>query len=411
MSAATSSSHMLLVHRDFSRNLDRLSASFSCHLDSLQEALTDIPRSPCSSSSNNNLDNLDNPDNLDTLAPLRDYRSHHRDASGIYRPASSIYSDCNDNYTSPVSPNFANVAAADVYSSAVADISPPSSPDMDVHGIRTSKDGNVSPIDDTPDMSQLDINAKQHQQQQQHQRQRQQPTPSPQQKTNIPMMRRQRRKNQEPAAAHPLLRETKSQQRLRIQRETKWDDMTGEPTSHDTGRAGQVRPQEYAQEFGGGANQPLGISPAALRAMQNAPQAQQTFGDRLRRLRPSAGKQEKQEKQQQQRHQQEQERQQQQQHQNLPESPTAALDALDQRPPWRGASGRTPIVNPVRDTKPATPLSMPPKSTRRAAVGPRLPIAGVNSPLSPVSPSNSETPPRSKSPTIRNVINDPRQLT
>ncbi|CCF47128.1 hypothetical protein CH063_15637, partial [Colletotrichum higginsianum] len=60
----------------------------------------------------------------------------HRDASGYWRPASSIYSDCNDNYTSPVSPKFANVAAADVYSSAVADISPPSSPDMDAHGVR-----------------------------------------------------------------------------------------------------------------------------------------------------------------------------------------------------------------------------------------------------------------------------------
>ncbi|OBR15126.1 hypothetical protein CH63R_00306 [Colletotrichum higginsianum IMI 349063] len=399
MSTATSSSHMLLVHRDFSRNLDSLSASFSWHLDSLQEALTDFPRSRSSSS---NLDDLDN------LAPPRNYRSH-RDASGYWRPASSIYSDCNDNYTSPVSPKFANVAAADVYSSAVADISPPSSPDMDAHGVRTptSRDGNVSPIDDTPDVSQIDINAGQGQQQQQ-------PTPSPQQKTNIPMMRRERRKNQE-AATHPL-RETKSQQRLRIQRETKWDDLTGEPTSHNTGRAGQVRPQEYAQEFG--ANQPFGKSPAALRAMQNAPQAQQTFGDRLRRLRPSAGKQQQQqekqqhqEKQQQQQQQRQHQQQQQHQNQNPPESATAAVDALDERPPWRGASGRTPIVNPVRDTKPATPLNILPKSTRRAAVGPRLPIAGVNSPLSPVSPSNSETSPRSRTPTIRTVINAPRQLT
>ncbi|CCF40739.1 hypothetical protein CH063_11226 [Colletotrichum higginsianum] len=271
----------------------------------------------------------------------------------------------------------------------------------------TSRDGNVSPIDDTPDVSQIDINAGQGQQQQQ-------PTPSPQQKTNIPMMRRERRKNQE-AATHPL-RETKSQQRLRIQRETKWDDLTGEPTSHNTGRAGQVRPQEYAQEFG--ANQPFGKSPAALRAMQNAPQAQQTFGDRLRRLRPSAGKQQQQqekqqhqEKQQQQQQQRQHQQQQQHQNQNPPESATAAVDALDERPPWRGASGRTPIVNPVRDTKPATPLNILPKSTRRAAVGPRLPIAGVNSPLSPVSPSNSETSPRSRTPTIRTVINAPRQLT
>ncbi|GKT83794.1 hypothetical protein Ct61P_01644 [Colletotrichum tofieldiae] len=193
-----------------------------------------------------------------------------------------------------------------------------------------TQDRNVSPIDDYPDMSRLDIGAE-------HGGPGQQSTPEPQQKTNIPMMRRERRKNQE-AAAHTL-RETKSQQRLRIQRETRWDDMTGEPTSQNTGRAGQVRPQEYAQEFG--ANEPFGKSPAAMRAMQNAPQTHQTFGDRLRRLRPSGGNQKQQ--------------------QPPPESATAA-EAIDERPPWRGASGRAPIVNPVRDTKPAAPLSIPPRA-------------------------------------------------
>ncbi|GJC80374.1 hypothetical protein ColLi_03212 [Colletotrichum liriopes] len=242
---------------------------------------------------------------------------------------------------------------------------------MEAHKNGTpTQDRNVSPIDDYPDMSRLDIGAE-------HGGPGQQSTPEPQQKTNIPMMRRERRKNQE-AAAHTL-RETKSQQRLRIQRETRWDDMTGEPTSQNTGRAGQVRPQEYAQEFG--ANEPFGKSPAAMRAMQNAPQTHQTFGDRLRRLRPSGGNQK------------------QQQQQPPPESATAA-EAIDERPPWRGASGRAPIVNPH-----------PPKGARRAAVGPRLPIAGVNSPLSPVSPSRSETSPRSKTPTVRTVLNAPRQLT
>ncbi|KAK1585049.1 uncharacterized protein LY79DRAFT_559598 [Colletotrichum navitas] len=211
------------------------------------------------------------------------------------------------------------------------------------------------------------------------------------------MMRRERRKNQE--AASNTLRESKSQQRLRIQRETRWDDMTGEPTSQDKGRAGQVRPQEYAQEFS--ANMALGMSPAAMKAMKNAPSTQ-TFGDRLRRLRPIGGN-----KQQQQQHQQ-----QQQQWQPPSESATAVIEPIDERPPWRGASGRMPIVQPVRDTKPALPLTIPPQSTRRAAVGPRLPIAGVTtSPLSPVSPPRSETSPRSRTPTTRTVLNAPRQLT
>ncbi|OHW99260.1 hypothetical protein CSPAE12_02037 [Colletotrichum incanum] len=361
MATAISSSRMLLAHRDFSRNLDRISVLLSCNLDSLQEeASANISRS-CSY--------------LDELVPPR----NHRDTSRNWRPASSIYSN-HDNSVSPVSPNFANVAAANSYPSAVADISPPSSPDMEAHKDGTlTQDRNVSPIDDSPDMSRLDIGAE-------HGDPGQQPTPEPQQKTNIPMMRRERRKNQE-TAAHTL-RETKSQQRLRIQRETRWDDLTGEPTSQNTGRAGQVRPQEYAQEFG--ANEPSGKSPAAMRAMQNAPQTHQTFGDRLRRLRPSGGNQKQQ--------------------QPPPESATA-VEAIDERPPWRGASGRTPIVNPVRDTKPAAPLNIPPKGARRAAVGPRLPIAGVNSPLSPVSPSRSETSPRSKTPTIRTVLSAPRQLT
>ncbi|KAF6829335.1 hypothetical protein CPLU01_07977 [Colletotrichum plurivorum] len=347
---------------------------------------------------------------VNALLPPPSLARNDRDA-GTWRPASSIYSEKRDSsYVSPVSPNFANVAAQNIYSSAVADISPPSSPDMDVRRRdgTPADDGNVSPIEDSPDLSHLSIEDRQRSGQN---------SPNPHQKSNIPMMRRERRKNQDAAAAasHHTLRETKSQQRLRIQRETKWDDMTGEPTYLDTGRAGQVRPQEYAQEFG---TQPFGKSPAALRAMQNAPQTQQTFSDRLRRLRPiGAGSktQQQQQQQQQQQKDQEQEQQQREQHQRQQQKPQQPLsatapEAVDDRPPWRGASGRAPIVNPVRDTAPKEPLSIPRRSSRRTAVGPRLPIAGVTSPLSPVSPSRSETSPRSKTPTVRTVLNAPRQL-
>ncbi|KAF4815759.1 hypothetical protein CGCSCA5_v007066 [Colletotrichum siamense] len=331
-------------------------------------------------------------DNLDELLPppsLARIENDGSDPSGSWRPASSIYSLNRDSYASPVTPNFANVAARNTYSSAVADISPPSSPDLDARGDGTStQDRSVSPIEDSPNMSQLAL---------EDHHTGQQPTPP---KSNIPMMRRERRKNQD-AAAHTL-RETKSQQRLRIQRETKWDDMTGEPTYLDTGRAGQVRPQEYAQ--GLTHPTPFGKSPAAMRAMQNAPQAQQTFTDRLRRLRPvGAGNPKDHPK----------DQQQQQQPDERPSATATAPVSIDERPPWRGAhqSGRTAIVNPVRDTEPKEPLSIPRRSSRRIAVGPRLPIAGVSSPLSPVSPSGSETSPRSRTPTVRTVLNAPRQLT
>ncbi|TDZ13659.1 hypothetical protein Cob_v013194 [Colletotrichum orbiculare MAFF 240422] len=320
--------------------------------------------------------------------------SGNRDTSDNWRPASSIYSLSRESYASPVSPNFANVASRNTYTAAVADVSPPSSPDVETRrNGNPTHDRNVSPIDVSPNMSQLSIGD--------HPGQTPGSTPPPQQKSSIPMMRRERRKNQNQAQAQahahaqnehpdqdhgaPTLRETKSQQRLRIQRETKWDDMTGEPTSLDTGRSGSVRPQEYAQEFGS-SKQLFGRSAAALKAMHNAPQAQETFTDRLRRLRPlGAGKQQ-------------------------PEVSPTAPEAIEERPPWRGASGRTPIVNPVKDTAPKEPLTVPKRNSRRMAVGPRLPIAGVNSPMSPVSTSESETSPRAKAPAVRTVLHAPRQL-
>lgn len=54
-----------------------------------------------------------------------------RDASGSWRPPSSVYSLKRDSCAFSVSPNFANVAARNTYVPAVADVSPPSSPDLD----------------------------------------------------------------------------------------------------------------------------------------------------------------------------------------------------------------------------------------------------------------------------------------
>ncbi|TEA17236.1 hypothetical protein C8034_v011561 [Colletotrichum sidae] len=364
----------------------------------LRRLLHQQPDSDDESGVNNKAVTVDNNDS--ELLPPPSFARNEQDGSGSrdtsdhWRPASSIYSLSRESYASPVSPNFANVASRNTYTAAVADVSPPSSPDVETRrNGNPTHDRNVSPIDVSPNMSQLSIGD--------HPGQTPGSTPPPQQKSSIPMMRRERRKNQNQAQAQahahaqnehpdqdhgaPTLRETKSQQRLRIQRETKWDDMTGEPTSLDTGRSGSVRPQEYAQEFGS-SKQLFGRSAAALKAMHNAPQAQETFTDRLRRLRPlGAGKQQ-------------------------PEVSPTAPEAIEERPPWRGASGRTPIVNPVKDTAPKEPLTVPKRNSRRMAVGPRLPIAGVNSPLSPVSTSESETSPRAKAPAVRTVLHAPRQL-
>ncbi|KAJ9160912.1 hypothetical protein NKR19_g2756 [Coniochaeta hoffmannii] len=97
---------------------------------------------------------------------------------------------------------------------------------------------------------------------------------SQQDRTNIPMMRRMRRKQSDAALREAQARErqvsnpTSAQQRG----EVRYDAMTGEPTASAAGRPPQVRPAEYAQG--------LGISTGSS-PPQRSPGAMMTaFGDR-----------------------------------------------------------------------------------------------------------------------------------
>jgi hypothetical protein len=212
--------------------------------------------------------------------------------------------------------------------------------------------------------------------------------PAQQQRSNIPTMRRDRRKQQE-AAAHTLrerqsaqnLRERQSREQLHSQQqahnsspdsrgETRWDAMTGEPTNKPTGRAGQVKPIEYAQ----------GIShvPAPPVTQRTA---SQSFGDRVRRMRPGGGG----------------------------PPPSAVPQPLDARPEWRGGSGRTTLVEPVRDMPDVAPLNIPRKSSKRTGRAASGTAGGLNGPLSPVSPSGSETS-LGAPPTIRRIVPSSQQL-
>ncbi|KAK7951506.1 uncharacterized protein PG986_007234 [Apiospora aurea] len=265
--------------------------------------------------------------------------------SSYGRPVSSVYSQ-----PSPVAATFAaQQLRGDVY----AEISPPSSPEdfgRPQRCIRVSRpnDGDVSPIDE----GNLTM---------------ENPTAHPSGgavRSQIPMMRRERRKNSD-AAMHAL-HESKSRERLRQRNNdiVRWDKHTGEPTSHERGLPSQVpSAQQYAQ---------------GLQARKPANDGGSAFGVRLRPTRqaPDAGN-------------------------PLAEPPS--------RPDWRGASGRTPLVPPVKDNPDVSPLNVPPKSARRTNRAPSDAHRGQGV-LSPVSPLESETsspPPAQRAATTKTPSQQP----
>ncbi|KAI0400549.1 hypothetical protein F4802DRAFT_610057 [Xylaria palmicola] len=244
------------------------------------------------------------------------------------RPASSVYSQ-----PSPEAAVFAaHQLRNDIARNDALEISPPSSPD-----ISSRREGpyheDVSPIDEVPDTS-LPTQG------------RHEAPKKAESRSNIPMMRRERRKNSD--AVLNSLRESKSRDRTTPSRpyghDVRWDPRTGEPTTGTKGRPSQVNPQEYAH---GLANRTVSSSSSAQ--SKPNPQNLASLRDRLRLARPSS---------------------------------TSPQPEPAPRPEWRGASGRAPIVSPVRDNTHVTPLRIPPKSTRRPSQG--IPV------LSPVESNGSE---------------------
>ncbi|KAI0101593.1 hypothetical protein GGR51DRAFT_529486 [Nemania sp. FL0031] len=255
-------------------------------------------------------------------------RNPQRDS--IYgRPASSVYSQ--------PSPEAAVFAARqlrdDVVNAASLEISPPSSPDI-ASPREGPYPGDVSPIDDTSDPYQFT----------------EEPHTPPKKiepRSNIPMMRRERRKNSD--AVMNALRESKSRERTTPPRpyghDVRWDPRTGEPTTSAKGRPSQVNPHEYVHDLTSRA-----VPTAPSTQSRPSPPNPASFRDRLRPSRQSSAS---------------------------PQPEPAA------RPEWRGASGRAAIVPPVRDNKHVTPLRIPPRSGKRA--GGSFPV------LSPVESNGSET--------------------
>ncbi|KAK3318687.1 hypothetical protein B0H66DRAFT_247801 [Apodospora peruviana] len=257
------------------------------------------------------------------------------------------------------------------------DISPPSSPEPG-YGGADHEQGDVSPIDgdeDGPDFSRFGIGSSRTARTNQPDRHETRESPQHQASTNIPMMRRARRKQSDAALreAHALANQRPSSrqqlhhQHAPRQEDPRWDPLTGERTSSPHGKPSQVKPAEFAHG--------LGISSHASSAPQRSlPTAIPSFGDRVWRMAKRAGGKEN----------------------NV--DPAAAAFGASSRPGWRGASGRTAIVDPVRDTPEVAPLRIPDKSSRRvisptSASSPQTGLFGGarRGQTPPVSPPVSET--------------------
>lgn len=141
--------------------------------------------------------------------------------------------------------------------------------------------------------------------------------------------------------------------RPRGEKNPRWDPMTGEiAMNNEKSRPSQVKPLEFARGFG------LGISTGASAERGGTspvpPKSASGMGERMRLMgsRMGVGQGPK--------------------HQPQTESNTdpAAAAFTSNRPGWRGASGRTAIVEPVKDNPEVAPLKIPPRSDKRSSPRP-----------------------------------------
>ncbi|KAF5018405.1 hypothetical protein F66182_9612 [Fusarium sp. NRRL 66182] len=228
------------------------------------------------------------------------------------RPASSIYED--DDKSSRHSrhphhrkPSRSKVPAKDMHGRPLAvEISPPSSPEFDAARYGPNS-GDVSPIDETPNQSQLDLLGDG----------RTTPTQSPTHvRSQIPTMRRDRPTGPG-QRTHPL-REARSTDQLKDEQvDNPWDTM--QPPFRSTDKKTQ-------QTFG----LTTIVTGPDTRRSGNPPTS---FGQRMRKF------------------------------------ARAKPEPVESRPPWNGASGRAPMVDPVRDDPTVAPLSLQRRVSKRVGLG------------------------------------------
>lgn len=189
--------------------------------------------------------------------------------------------------------------------------------------------------------------------------------------SNIPVLRREKRRNQVAAAAANLVtrKEIGDGPKGRQAVDPRWDPYSGEITTSDKGKPQSVKPGQFA------GLQPVhkgtGIALGNESSVSSGQKAHTSFGDRVRRLKSNT---------------------------------TAPVE----RPEWKGATGRVAIVSPVADQFDIRPLNIPRKSSKRVA----SPHSGSITPVSVIRSGDGETRPASPKsaehidPTIRAVLSN-----
>ncbi|PHH52665.1 hypothetical protein CFIMG_001962RA [Ceratocystis fimbriata CBS 114723] len=216
------------------------------------------------------------------------------------------------------------------------EISPPSSPDLAPQmKAPHNPSGDISPMGSSDEMPSRDIQA------------------TPTDHTNIPAMRRERKTRALRAAgSRDQMRQPQSEVgrqvfRMAEGRDMRWDAMTGEPTL-GPGRSAQVKPAEYAQGISRSPNSKSKTGPGRAdghpepsnQIPMSKTRVPHTHTQKVTGLRSASQPTPIQT----QMHHQEQE--QQIQSRNIPLQTRPEV-----RPAWKGASGRTAILDPVRDNK------------------------------------------------------------
>jgi hypothetical protein len=183
-----------------------------------------------------------------------------------------------------------------------------------------ANDDDVSPIDETLDMSRLNFGGPSSR-----------PGSSSKPTSSIPVLRREKRRNQVAAAAANLVarKEVGDSSRGRPTQDPRWDPYSGEITTSDRGKPQSVKPGEYTPPALRTVNKPTGAILGNEADVSAGPKAHASFGDRVRKLKNN--------------------------------------NAPTEKPGWKGASGRVTLVTPVADQPDIKPLSIPRKSSKRVA--------------------------------------------
>ncbi|KAJ4003432.1 hypothetical protein NW752_011883 [Fusarium irregulare] len=245
-------------------------------------------------------------DDIRAKAPPRNPRRLEGEDDSPWRPASSIYTnDDGDRRSSRHSrhlqylkPSNSKAPAKDMYGRGV-EISPPSSPEFDARQYGPNSQ-DVSPIDDSPNLSQLDLLGER----------RLTPTQAQAQlRSQIPTMRRE--KPTSPSLPSPL-------------RTTRSSDQLAEAS----------KPWENIQSTTNRTKQPFGSTTIVTGPQHTSSgNPSPTLGQRIRKF------------------------------------ARAKPEPLETRPPWNGASGRAPMVDPVRDDPTVAPLSLQRRVSKRVGLG------------------------------------------